>query len=413
MIDLAQFVRPGDTILIHHGTAEPRSLVEALIEQRHALRNIRVLVGSSFTGLFRPEHADALSFIGFGGIAETATLTKAGAMDVLPIHLGMLPHLISSGRLDIDVVFVSVGEPDADGNHSLGLTADYVQAGIARARIVLGEQNPRVPFTFGDTLVDRGRIDAIVVDDRPLIEVLQRSATAHDRAIAALVAERVPDGATLQIGVGTTPDAVLAGLRDVRDIGVHSGLMSDAMLDLVEAGAITNLRKEIDTGTIVTGALLGTDRLYQWAHRNPTLQMRPLTYTHEPRVLGRLGSLFAINSALEVDLSGQVNAEMVGGRYAGAIGGQGAFVRAAITSDRGRSIITLPSTAAGATVSRIVARLADGVVTTPRCDADLIVTEHGVADLRGASLRQRAERLLAIADPRHRDELARGLPLRH
>ena len=413
MIDLAQFVRPGDTILVHQGTAEPRSLVEALIEQRHALRNVRVLVGSSFTGLFRPEHTDALSFVGFGGIAETAALTKAEAMDVLPVHLGMLPHLIASGRLDVDVVFLSVSEPDGDGNHSLGLTADYVQAGIARARIVLGEQNPRVPFTFGDTLVHRSRLDAIVVDDRPLIAVAQRPATEHDRTIAALVAGRVPDGATIQIGVGTTPDAVLAGLRNARDLGVHSGLMSDAMLDLVEAGVITNMRKEIDTGTIVTGALLGTDRLYRWAHRNPRLQMRPLTYTHEPRVLGRLGSLFAINSALEVDLSGQVNAEMAGGRYAGAIGGQGAFVRAALTSESGRSIITLPSTAAGGTVSRIVATLADGVVTTPRSDADLIVTEHGVADLRGASLRQRAERLLAIADPRHRDELARGLALRH
>ena len=413
MIDLTQFIRPGDTILVHQGAAEPRSLVEALIEQRHTLRNVRVLVGSSFTGLFRPEHADVLSFVGFGGIAETAALTKAGAMDVLPVHLGMLPHLIASGRLDVDVMFLSVSEPDGDENHSLGLTADYVQAGLARARTVLAEQNPRVPFTFGDTLVNRSSIDAIVVDDRPLIEVLQRPATAHDRAIATLVAERLPDGATIQIGVGTTPDAVLAGLRGARDLGVHSGLVSDAMLELVEAGTITNLRKEIDTGTIVTGALLGTDRLYRWADRNPVLQMRPLTYTHEPRVLGRLGSLFAINSALEVDLSGQVNAEMVAGRYAGAIGGQGAFVRAALTSDHGRSIITLPSTAAGGTVSRIVATLADGVVTTPRSDADLIVTEHGVADLRGASLRQRAERLLAIADPRHRDGLARRLALRH
>ncbi|MET0909016.1 MAG: acetyl-CoA hydrolase/transferase C-terminal domain-containing protein, partial [Ilumatobacteraceae bacterium] len=202
-----------------------------------------------------------------------------------------------------------------------------------------------------------------------------------------------------------TPDAVLAQLGDKHDLGVHSGLISDAVVDLVEGGVVTNRRKEIDQGITVTGSLYGTDRLYAWADRNPALRMRSLAYTHEPRVLEQFGTFYAINSAIEVDLTGQINGESAAGQYVGTIGGQGAFARAALTSRTGRSIVALPSTARDGTISRIVHRLADGIVSTARADADLIVTEHGVADLRGASLSERTARLLAIADPRHRDAL--------
>ena len=215
----------------------------------------------------------------------------------------------------------------------------------------------------------------------------------------------VPDGATIQIGIGGTPDAVLARLRDRRDLGIHSGLLSDAVVELIEAGAVTNARKEHDRGVTVTGSLLGTARLYAWADGNPSLALRSLDHTHDPTVLAGLRSLHAINSAIEVDLTGQVNAEVVGGRYVGAVGGQGAFARAGSMAPAGRSIIALPATAAGGTVSRIVPRLAAATVTTPRADADLVVTEHGVADLRGATLGERRERLLAIAAPHLRDGL--------
>jgi acetyl-CoA hydrolase len=326
----------------------------------------------------------------------------------MPIHLSTIPGLIASGRLAVDVVLVQLSEADEDGLHSLGLVADYLQTAIAMARTTIAEVNPRVPRTFGDTAVPAARIAKVVRDDRPLIELAPRPLTEEDRAIGRLIAAVVPDGATIQVGIGGTPDAVLAELRDHHDLGVHSGLVTDAILDLVERGVVTNRRKEIDASSLVTGALLGTERLYRWADENPHLLMKPVTYTHGIGVLSSFASFFAINSAIEVDLTGQINAEMVDGRHVGLIGGQGAFARAAISSPNGRSIIALPSTAKGGAVSRIVARLGDGVVSTPRADADLFVTEHGVADVRGRTIRERTRRLIAIAHPDHRAQLERA-----
>jgi acyl-CoA hydrolase len=405
-LDLARFVRPGDTVLIGQSTGEPRSLVEALIAQRHALGHVTVFVGSSYTGLLAPEHADALRFVGFGAVGRTGALVQAGVVDMHPVHFGALPGLITSGRIPVDVVLAQVSAPAADGTYSLGLVADYVAPAIGVARTTLAESNPSVPYTFGDTVIPAARLAAVVVDDRPLIEVERRAPLPEDEIIAARIAELIADGATIQFGIGGTPDAVLAGLHGRRDLGVHSGILSDAFVDLVDAGVVTNARKEIDTGVSVTGALLGTARLYDWARDNRALSMRSAAYTHDGTVLAGLGSLHAINSAVEVDLTGQINGESAAGRYVGLVGGQGAFARAALMSPRGRSIVALPSTARGGTVSRIVARLGDGIVSTARADADLVVTEHGVADLRGATLAERARRLAAIADPRHRDALS-------
>lgn len=408
-IDLREHIRPGDTVLVAQSCAEPRALVEALIAQRHELAPLRVFVGGSFTGLLTPEHADAFEFIGFGVIGRTVALARAGVLAVMPIHIGTLPSLLASGRLVVDVVLTQLSAPSPDGVHSVGVVADYVLPAIERARVVLGEVNPRVPFTYGDTLVPAGRLAATVTIDRPVLEVERRAPLPEDQGIADHVAALVPDGATIQFGVGGTPDAVLARLGGKRDLGVHSGLISDALLDLIEAGVVTNARKEIDRGVTVTGALFGTERLFRWADHNDALSMRTVGYTHDPLVLGRLGSLFAINSAIEVDLTGQINGESLGGTYVGLVGGQGAFARAAMASATGRSVVALPSTARGGASSRIVARLADGITSTPRADADLVVTEHGVADLRGATLRQRVQRLLAVADPAHRATLRRAV----
>jgi acyl-CoA hydrolase len=366
-----------------------------------------VFVGSSYSGLFRPEHADAMRFCGFGGVGRTSELTKAGVLDVLPVHIGSLPELIAARRLPVDVVLVQLSSPDEQGRHSLGLVADYLQPAIATARTVVAEINPHCPFTYGDTLVPAERLGLVVHDDRPLLSIELQPPSPVEEAIASSVAALIPDGATIQFGVGRTPDAVLRKLVDKRDLGVHSGLISDALVDLIETGVVTNRRKPIDPSVTVTGALLGTDRLYRWADRNPDLAMRALSYTHDPRILAAFDHFYAINSALEVDLTGQINAETVGGRHLGTIGGQGAFARAALTSPGGRSIIALPSVARRGETTRIVANLPDRVVTTSRADADLIVTEHGVADLRGATISERRTRLIAIADPRHRDELER------
>jgi len=408
-IDLTSYIRPGDTVLIGQGSAEPRALVERLIEQRHAIGPVTVFVGASFTGLLRPEHADVFRFWSIGGLGSTAALTRAGVVDVLPIHLGTVAQLIASGRLHVDVALVQLSEADADGRHSVGVTSDYVLQAIAAARVTIAEVNPRVPRTFGDTVVHASQLAAVVADDRPLIELEQRPITAEDRAIAHHVAALIPDGATLQVGVGGTPDAVLAELRGHRDLGIHSGLVSDAMVDLVEAGVVTNARKEIDAGFTVAGLLFGTERLFRWADGNEALLMKPVSYTHGIGVLSAFGTFFGVNSAIEIDLTGQINAEMVGGRQVGLVGGQGAFARAGISSANGRSIIALPATAKGGEVSRIVGRLPDGVVTTARADADIFVTEHGVADLRGQPLAERARRLIAISHPAHREALERQL----
>jgi acyl-CoA hydrolase len=404
-LDLTRFIRPGDTVLVEQSTGEPRALVEALIAQRHELAPLTVFIGSSYTGLLRPEHADVLRFVGFGAVGRTGALVQAGLVELHPVHFGAIPGLITSGRIPIDVVLAQVSPPGPDGTHSLGLVADYVAPAIGAARTTLAEVNRNVPYTFGDTVVPADRLVVAVTDDRPLIEVERRAPLPEDEVIARLIAEVIPDGATIQFGIGGTPDAVLAGLHDRRHLGVHSGILSDAFVDLVDAGVVTNERKEIDTGVSVTGALLGTTRLYDWARENRALSMRAATYTHDGSVLAALGSLHAINSAVEVDLTGQINGESAAGRYVGLVGGQGAFARAALMSPRGRSIVALPSTARDGTVSRIVARLGDGIVSTARADADLVVTEHGVADLRGATLAERRARLLAIADPRHREAL--------
>jgi acetyl-CoA hydrolase len=406
-IDLTDFIRPGDTVLVGQGAGEPRSLVEALIEQRHAIGPVTVFIGGTGSGLWQPEQADVLNFVGYGAIGRTAALSRAGVLDVIPAHIGALPALLTSGALPVDVVLCLVSAAD-DGRHSLGLVADYIPAAIAAARTTIAEVNPHVPYTFGAT-VDTGRIVAVPAD-RPLPVARRREPSVTDRAIAAHVASLVPDGATIQCGVGATPDAVLGALGAKRDLGVHSGLISDAIVDLVEAGVVTNARKPVDVGVTVTGNMIGTDHLYRWAHRNPTLLMQPTSYTHDPQVLAAFDTFHAINGAIEVDLGGQVNAEMLNGTYIGAVGGHAAFARAGASAAHGRSIITLASTAAGGAISRIVARLDDGVTSTPRADADVVVTEHGVADLRGATLRQRAERLIAIADPAHREQLDQAIP---
>lgn len=404
-LDLRRFIRPGDTVLVGQATGEPRALLETLIEQRHALAPLTVFVGSSYSGLLRPEHADALRFVGFGAVGRTGALVRAGVLELHPVHFGALPGLITSGRIPIDVVLAQVSSADIDGRHSLGLVADYVAPAISVARATIAEVNPFVPFTYGDTLISADRLAATLHDDRPLIHVVRRAPLPEDERIAELIAALVPDGATIQFGIGGTPDAVLAGLHGHRRLGVHSGILSEAFLDLLEAGVVTNERKEIDRGVSVTGSLLGTERLYDWARHNRALSMRSAAYTHGGAVLAALGSLYAINSAVEVDLTGQINGESAAGRYIGLVGGQAAFARAALMSATGRSILAMPATAKDGAISRIVPRLGDGIVSTSRADADLVVTEHGVADLRGATLRQRAERLVAIADPRHRDVL--------
>jgi acetyl-CoA hydrolase len=404
-ISVADFVKPSDLVIWGQGTAEPRTLTQALAAQRADVSGVSAMLGVHYSDTFGPEHADHINFTAFGGYGTNARLSKAGVLDVIPAHVSRIPSLIRDGVLPVDVVFVQVSPADSDGRHRLGLAADYMQAAIQRARVVVAEVNPEVPRTEGETVLYAEQIDFAIEATEPPLELAGSTPNEIERKIGEYVAERVPDGAVLQFGIGTIPDAVCAALVGKRDLGIHSGMISDGVLDLIEAGAVTNRQKEIDTGVSVAGVLFGTQRLYRFADLNPTIELRSIDYTHAHAVLSSFAAFVSIQTAVEVDLTGQVNAETLNGVHIGAVGGANDFVRGAAASPRGHAITALRATTSSGTISRIVPKLKDGVVTTPRSDVDLVVTEYGVAELYGRSLRQRAESLIAIAHPDSRDSL--------
>ncbi len=407
MIDLSPHVRPGDRVAWPQGSAEPLQLTSALVQHKDRLPGLEVFVGTLLSDVLTPETCEGIGVLGVGGLGRSSRLSRAGLMEILPIRMSAVPRLLATGGLRVDVAMLHLAGPDEQGRYSMACGADYVRELIGAARTVLAEVNDQAPFSLGDTIVQAHEIDAVFPVSYPPIQVPAAPAEpgSDTDTVAAMIAAQIPDGATLQTGIGSIGDALPRHLHDRSDLGIHSGVIGDTMLSLIEAGAVTNARKEIDRGLTVTGALFGTQRLYEWADRQQTLRMRPISYTHDPSVLAQLSSFFAVNGAIEVDLSGQINSEMVGGRHVGAVGGQLDFANAAMASRHGRSIVGLPSTAAGGTVSRITARMADGIASTARVDADLIITELGVADLRGATLRERRERLIAIAHPDHRQAL--------
>lgn len=392
------------------GPAEPARLVSALLDERERLAPLTVLLGTVLSERLTPARVAGLSLKGFIGMGPAAALIEAGALDVLPCSTSDIPRLIARRALRVDAVLLQVSPPDRNGNHSLGLVADYLSEAIDVARVVVAEVNPRVPFTLGDSIVHASRLDATVHSKDPLIEVPARPHRPAEKAIAEHVAALIPDGATLQIGIGQTPDAILDGLWEKKDLGIHSGMITDRVAALMEAWVITNRRKAIDVGQTVTGTLFGTENgLYRYADRNPLIQMRPAVYTHDAGVLARLDRFMAINGAVEVDCTGQINTEAIGANYVGAVGGQLDFARGALSAARGRSIVALSSTSSNGARSRIVPLLETPVVSIPRSCADCVVTEFGVAELRGRSVRERAERLLKISHPDFRDELSENL----
>ncbi|HJS90627.1 MAG TPA: acetyl-CoA hydrolase/transferase C-terminal domain-containing protein [Steroidobacteraceae bacterium] len=406
-LDLTRFLRPGDRIVWGHACAEPTSLIEALIEQAEAIGPLTAFAATSFSGVLDAVAAQRIGICSLGAIGSLRELTQAHRLGIVPCHLSQVGPMIEHGLIGCDVAFVQVSPPDADGNHSFGLIGDFIASAVKKARVVIAEVNERVPFTLGDAVLPAGRIDCAVRVDRDPVEVSPAKVGETELAIARIAAGYVRDGATLQVGIGAVPEAILRLLHDRRDLGIHSGMIGDAVVDLVEAGVITNARKPIDRGVSITGALIGTRRLHAFADRNPAIGLRNSAYTHGSTVLCRLPQLLTINSAIEVDLTGQVGAEQSGSQYIGGTGGQVDFVRAGARSPGGRSLIALPATARGGKVSRVTASLS-GPVTTARSDVDVIVTEFGAAELKGQTLAERARRLAAIAHPEFREELQRA-----
>ena len=406
--DFYRHVRVNDVVTWPQGTGEPLGLTRRLVEQRHALPPLELFVGMMTSKTLKPEHADRFRFRGLNGAGTTRTLTTANLLDIIPAYVSTVPALIRSRAIRVDVVLLRVRPHPKPGFFTVGVMADFIPAMVQAARCVIAEIDERLPVTSQDALIAEADIDVLTECDADEILLPDPEPDEIDIRVAAHVAALIPDGATIQVGIGGLPVAVCRALENHRALGVHSGVISDVVVDLVEKGVVTNVRKGIDVGRIVTGGLFGSRRLMDFADGNDALEMRSSEYTHSQQVLARVQNLYAINSGIEVDLTGNVNSEVAAGRYLGAIGGQPDFVRGAFASPGGRAIIALPSTTPDGKHSRIVASLEGRPVTTTRADGDIVVTEYGVADLRGRSFSERAERLRAIAHPDFRDDLVKS-----
>jgi acyl-CoA hydrolase len=401
-------VRSGDHVWIQSGCGTPSPLVDALIARAPVLRNVEIvhmktLGDADYT---KPEYEGIFRHRGLFLGDNVREAVVAGRADYTPIFLSEIESLFASGALPLEVVLMQVSPPDDHGYVTLGTTVDCTLNATRCARTVIAEVNERMPRTHGETAIHVSRISAIVETSRPLLELHPEPFTAMHRRIAENVASLIPDGATLQTGIGGIPDAVMACLEDKHDLGIHSELVGDGVIDLMESGVLNGERKSIHRGKAVISFVLGSQRLIDYIRDNPAFEFRPICYTNDPFVVARNDKMVAINAALQIDLTGQVCSDSLGVKPYSGFGGQVDFIRGAARSKGGVPIIALPSTAKKGTISRIAPMLDPGAgVVTSRADVHYVVTEHGIAFLHGKTLRERAEALIAIADPRFRDEL--------
>ncbi len=401
-------VKSADRVYIHPGAAEPEDLVRALVSRGPELRDVEVLhlLTLGEAGYVRPGLEASFRHIAMFVGGNVREAVNHGRADYIPVSLSEIPALFTSGILPVDVCLIQVSPPDEHGFCSFGVGVDCTKAACESAKRILAEVNTEMPRTLGDAFIHVSRLHRIVETSRPILELPRRPAEEVQQRIARNVSGLVEDGSTLQLGIGGIPDAVLACLGDRRNLGIHSEMFSDGVLELVEAGVITNERKTLHRGKIVASFLMGSKRLYQFVDNNPVIELHPSEYTNDPFIIAANEKMVAINSALQVDLTGQICSDSMGTRIYSGVGGQLDFMRGAARSRGGKPIIVLPSTARDGQVSRIVPLLESGSgVVTPRADAHYVVTEFGVASLHGKTLRQRAEALIAVAHPDFREKL--------
>lgn len=377
MIELASVIRPGDGLIWGQACAEPQTLVEALVAERSSLSGCSVFLGANFSGIVRPEHADHLRLAAYCGTGRNRALADAGVLDIYPAPYSQLGVLIRSRAIACDVVMVQVSPPNSRGEYSLGLGVEYLAPALEAARAVIAEVNDQVPWTYTEPLLREKDFALVVRTSRAPVTLVEREPSEIEKRIAQHAARLISHGAVLECGIGALPNAVLAALGRRPDLGYHSGVICEAVPDLAPRSC-------------VGGALMGSERLFSWARENPAVRLRSSDYTHGAAVLGRLERFVAINSAVEVDLTGQVNGELAADRYVGAVGGALDFIRAANQSPGGLALVALPA-------SRVVEKLS-GPVSVPRSEAGVFVTELGVADLRGCTLSERERRMRAISE---------------
>ena len=407
-LDALTHLRDGDVIVVPTGVGEPPALLSALSEQRKQFNDIKILqlLAIRKYAYFDPQTAHHVRHCAlfFSGASRAAG--QEGWADFVPNYFSEIPVLIERGDIASDVVFSMASSMNEQGFFSLSLGADYTMAAIKKARAVILEANPHVPFAHGQCHIHISQVSALVESSESIAEVGLPKIGPVQEAIGKYVSDMIPDGATLQIGYGGIPDAVVMQLTGKNDLGVHTEMIGDGILKLVECGAVNNRKKTLLPGKMVATFALGSQRLYQFMHHNPMLEMHPADFTNDPYIAGQNNQLMAINASLQVDLLGQCGSESLAHRPYSGTGGQTDFVRAANRSAGGKAFIVLPSTAKDDRISRIVPTLSAGThVSTSKNDVNYVVTEYGVAQLRGKSAKQRAQALIAIAHPDFRGEL--------
>lgn len=406
--EAVRHIHSGERIALGHAAAVPQTLVKALAEQKEAFEGVEIYhmlclgpgeyMSPEMAGHFRHR----TNFVG----ANSRVAVEEARADYCPIYFHEVPKMMREGLLHIDIAMIQVSEPNAEGYCSFGISCDYTKPATECARLVIAEVNKQMPFVGGDNLIHVSRLDHIVPCDYPLYTIPKAKAGEVEQAIGRHCASLIPDGATLQLGIGAIPDAVLLFLGDKKDLGIHTEMFSDGVVELVRSGVITGKSKSLHPGKMVSTFLMGSEELYRFVDNNPNVWLYPVDYVNNPAVIAKNDRMISINSCIEVDLMGQVVAESMGDKQFSGVGGQVDYVRGASMSRGGKSIIAIPSTARGGKASRIVPHLATGAaVTTSRNEVDYIVTEYGVAHLKGRSLRERAEALIAIAHPDFRAEL--------
>ena len=403
-------IKPGDMVFIEGTCGEPRTLVDALVEDKERLKGThlldsRVIPGSPYASL-----TDFFHIITMHVNPDLRKGVEDGTIDFLPVSLTQTPSLFTT-TVPLDVALVHVSPPDEQGYCSFGAVPGFNRDAALAARTAIAQVNDQMPFTYGDTLIHVSQLDYLVEVSRPVQPWPDPKIGPEEEAVAAVVSERIADGDTLCIGVGAIPEALVKTLNNRRHLGLHTGMISDSTVDLMESGVVTNERKAIDRGKTVTGAAAGTEKLFRFIHKNPQVELHPYTYTHDANIIRQFDNFITIVSAIEVDLGGQVNAETIKGIQISAVGGQAEWLRGAAAAPGGRSIIAFTSTIQGKTSrnSRIIPRLQEGTITSvPRYDVDCIATEYGIAELKGKTLAQRARALISIAHPDFRDELEKA-----
>ena len=402
-------IRSRDQIYLQCAAATPSVLLDALVARAPELFDVSVVhlhtegPGPHMAPEMAPHFRHRALFIG----PNARQAVNEGRADFVPVFLSDIPALFSTGALPLDAVFVNATPPDSHGFCSLGPSVEAMHAAIDAAKTVIVQFNEAFPRTLGESFIHTSQIDLAIKVDKPPYEYPRPAIGDVERRIGGFIADLVPDGATLQLGIGAIPAATAQLLTDKKDLGIHTEMFTDAVVDLVEAGVVTGARKTRNRGKIVTSFMMGTSKLYRFVDNNPMVEMRPVDFTNDTHVIRSFQNMIAINSAIEVDLSGQVVADSIGYRMYSGVGGQMDFMRGAALAPGGRAIIALPSTAGrDGSVSRITPHLAEGAgVVTTRAHVRTVVTEFGIAELWGKSLRERAKALIAVAHPDHREML--------